>query len=1843
MKRLTRWIEFAFGNQITQFWKYLGSALILLFLYTPIVAAENNLEAKIIIVTSPEQWLTGEPILFDASESTGDFVFYEWKILGASEEILTETTFSPAFTVTFNTSGKKAVLLSLIDEDGEIHGPVYQLFSIQSRGGTPPVLSLESLHINSPLSERDDGVAYPGETIQLFLTLQNAGGQTAFDTDGKLIPILGDISIDDNRSVETFGDIAPGDTAANAKGYSITIPDTAEPGTTAILLLQVTYQSTSIIVRGISIIEIELWITDIAPPDPTPTNTPTTTPTVPQLELIDYWIDDSSSLYPDGQANPGETFYLFLTFENIGGESAFDVRVELSTLIDGLIIEESRKQQSFGDLAPGETAVNTAGFQITIPETANPGDLLFLSLDCKYLIGSWGFSGESNIALLIVVNEPLSTTPTSTPIPTPLAPTPYPPGSIEFNGHRIVRDVVPGLPQSGDGAINPGETIAVKLSLTNHTDTAIEGIEATISSGSADITLLNDTVRWNRIGTGETAFSANHFGAVIAQSVTPPHPIPIQVRITGPQDLLLEETFELWALQSVNLGPQSGNGILPTDLVFVDETNRIYVTNERTNTVSVVGRRTAASIPVAAQPGPIMYDPYFKRILVGHQNIPQITVIDPFLDIVTQEKQIDELGGVSGFAVAPSLNRIFVSNKNLGKIFILNAEDLAPVDTLTGFPYISSLAFLESIQVLVVLDSSEQVLSLLPFPDGESFKASIPGSVSIYGPMTVDVENGEIYFGGDAQGQEGIFKYSIDYNAWDFFATDQRVRTLYFDTPSNRLFVSLVKQMRSDPSLIALDNQSGVRLDASNIGSVLGAIEIERKSQDGSLYVIDAAENRLYQFTLDSLNEPKDNVMLGNTPEAAVVDSARGRVYATNRNASLLMAIDTISARILESLYVGDSPSGAAFDPIRNIVYIALQKEDAVLAVSADGALRGIKKYDVPSDPFQVGVDTQRNRIIVSCQSAGKVSIIDPNEGMVTSVDAGRKPFGVAVNERLGRFYVTQQEIESEIFAFETESGNLLKHLELPLGTSPAAIAIDQETGRIYIGMLRHKEVWTFDEELNRIENLTAYIGDIINSLAVDAVRRRLYVSALTAGQLRVFDLDTLEPIRTVDVGQSPFGIAAEEETGCVYVATEVGGSLVFYQDKEDQLTSLPAPESLQTENRDSQVYLQWSRVDGAQGYIVERRQTGRNSYIPLLSIPLPENRTEYIDTDVVNDLTYQYRIRAVDQGERYGTPVISEPVTPERIYEPHIIIKPFTRHIRLVPGEQGSFSIALRPISGFAESIEMALNGGDHPLIASSQIIPASLPDPSAPSVIQVSIETREDSGTYSFIPLEFSITDGEQNEIIDLFLEMIPQREISDEFNSERETRIQKFLGGVIPISLTMDRKEDPSGNMIAIINGEIAVTQLDTSIDLNIQKPDGETIDLPGVLVENSRFSASIPTGSQEEGLWRITAAFRGNDLVPAGQSSQFLLPIETGGGGRKNSQLSIRMDEKPTGFSDGSFIFAAGPPSNMRSQSFIDGFIDRVDTILKQRNFSEGQLRVMRADGGLLIPNAFTLNDLRNAIKETTSLNPLILYFLTDINQSGQLIINETERLSPGDLNEILEQDREGTPSVIIVDGYRANLFIENMNQENKVLIASTGSGEANTALFGVFSDGAQFSFSNFFLDAIHLGKNIEDSFAVASQKMITLQGPFITQIPRLYVENESLAQSPLGMGVETPLAPLTDRIPPTITDLIQNQNAEMEETHLSLEIEAQDNREIQSVVAILGDSTQGIKIPLKKNEATGRYNAGITADDLPPTTPDQTFIPVSVICTDTSGNLSEPVVTSILIGDKMTWVQNWWKM
>ncbi|HET9708689.1 MAG TPA: invasin domain 3-containing protein [Gemmatimonadales bacterium] len=238
-----------------------------------------------------------------------------------------------------------------------------------------------------------------------------------------------------------------------------------------------------------------------------------------------------------------------------------------------------------------------------------------------------------------------------------------------------------------------------------------------------------------------------------------------------------------------------------------------------------------------------------------------------------------------------------------------------------------------------------------------------------------------------------------------------------------------------------------------------------------SAVAVNSITNRVFVGT-DAGVRVLDGATLGTVTTVAVGTTQQG---VTNRQG---LAVDSVNNRIYVTVDIGsaapapvlrridgatntfsatnDVPlpklpgTGAAFDPVNGLVYVAVPDSNLVLAV--DPVAKTFTRIAVGTTPFAVAVNPVTNRIYTVNQGSANISVIDgASQTVITTISTGFFQTGIGVDPATNRIYVGVSSID-ELLVIDGNTNTFLNSVVLGF-FSDEIFGIGFDAG--------NKKVWT--------------------------------------------------------------------------------------------------------------------------------------------------------------------------------------------------------------------------------------------------------------------------------------------------------------------------------------------------------------------------------------------------------------------------------------------------------------------------------------------------------------------------------------------------------------------------------------------------------------------------------------------------------------------------------------------------------------------------------------------------------------------------------------------------------------
>ncbi len=363
-----------------------------------------------------------------------------------------------------------------------------------------------------------------------------------------------------------------------------------------------------------------------------------------------------------------------------------------------------------------------------------------------------------------------------------------------------------------------------------------------------------------------------------------------------------------------------------------------------------------------------------------------------------------------------------------------------------------------------------------------------------------------------------------------------------------------------DPKGIAVDSASGqvyVANSGNNSVTVLnaaGAVAGTAALAGGAYAVaVDRSTHRAYVtcfahpwtvVVLEGTTKRAEVPLpLLSTIKAIAIDPGR-RAYVSDHNTGMIAVIDLSGAAPLEinRFQAGDYPDAITVDPATHLLYVANLGTAQVGVFNPDGTK--VKTLSVLRGPSALAIDEASRKAYVAATLSDSLSVLDLNSQTIAApIPLGSLPTGLAWDGFARRLY-SANFVADAVSVLDPASRSVVA--SWPCGAAPWALAVDPVLQRLYT--------------LNSGENALAIAGAADGAIrrkiplggveagvvAVSAGTHRVYVTSGSVNNNNLTVLDGLasEVVATVRVGERPVGIAIDETSGRIYVASQQGGTI---------------------------------------------------------------------------------------------------------------------------------------------------------------------------------------------------------------------------------------------------------------------------------------------------------------------------------------------------------------------------------------------------------------------------------------------------------------------------------------------------------------------------------------------------------------------------------------------------------------------------------------------------------------------------------------------------------------------------
>lgn len=264
--------------------------------------------------------------------------------------------------------------------------------------------------------------------------------------------------------------------------------------------------------------------------------------------------------------------------------------------------------------------------------------------------------------------------------------------------------------------------------------------------------------------------------------------------------------------------------------------------------------------------------------------------------------------------------------------------------------------------------------------------------------------------------------------------------------------------------------------------------------------------------------------------------SVRGTVWVANEGGDSLTAIDTGSGRVVNTVRGIASPHNVQATADGRSVWAVSGRDSSVIGIDAESRRRSGSAM-TGDHPAHVVLDRAGARAFVSNSGDDSVSVIDL-AGMrtVATIPVGRFPHGMRISPDGSTLLVANMEGGSVTMV---DLRRLRPTATIPVGNGPVQVAFDR-AGAAYVSLNGDDAVAKIDLALRRRVSSTP-VGDGPAQTFVTPDGARLLVANQGTEQqpsdtLSVFDTSTMDLLGTVRTGSGAHGITTDPDGRLAFV-----------------------------------------------------------------------------------------------------------------------------------------------------------------------------------------------------------------------------------------------------------------------------------------------------------------------------------------------------------------------------------------------------------------------------------------------------------------------------------------------------------------------------------------------------------------------------------------------------------------------------------------------------------------------------------------------------------------------------------
>jgi len=264
-------------------------------------------------------------------------------------------------------------------------------------------------------------------------------------------------------------------------------------------------------------------------------------------------------------------------------------------------------------------------------------------------------------------------------------------------------------------------------------------------------------------------------------------------------------------------------------------------------------------------------------------------------------------------------------------------------------------------------------------------------------------------------------------------------------------------------------------------------------------------------------------IAVGEAPRGIIASSDGARIYVANSSSNTITVIDTSANRVSTTIdNSGYSPEELALSWDDNTLFVTNPRSNNVSVIDVESNVV-VARINVGEKPIDIVADTERRKLYVSNYYSLSISVIDMATRLVeNTINLNSNPKYLALCDDC--LYIGNESI-NDVYLINIPSYSIDT---INIGSRPERLVCGL-TNRVYAGNIGFDEISFLHTSLNIITKNIA-VGRTPAGMDVDAIRRKLYVTNKSSGDVSVIGIKTERVIKTVHVGKKPHDIVLVAE-----------------------------------------------------------------------------------------------------------------------------------------------------------------------------------------------------------------------------------------------------------------------------------------------------------------------------------------------------------------------------------------------------------------------------------------------------------------------------------------------------------------------------------------------------------------------------------------------------------------------------------------------------------------------------------------------------------------------------------------